>query len=886
MPVFPLGSSGRDALAPATYRRIQSVLIHALIFSLPIMGSCISARAAEIADGIDIHVLSLWGVVPAGKVNEAYQGMFQAGGGTSPYQYVVASGALPSGVTLDSSTGLLTGTPTAAGLYNFVVLATDQPRLDRGWQSYTISVGKNTAVTVGVTVSPATATLSSGGTQQFTATVTGTWNTAVKWAASSGSITPSGLYTAPNVQSSTSATVTATSEADASVSGSASITINPGQSQSLQITTSGLTPGQQGEPYTAAFAASGGTQPYNWTVSSGALPSGISLTTSGDLEGTPTATGTFTFSVQVTDVNNLSATGTFSLAIGAGSGFDGPAQLPIVTIDAAMANSPAPGTVITVNSTGNLQTALNTAECGQTIQLQAGATFTGTFTLPAKNCNLNQWIIIRTSSPDSALPVEGQRATPCYAGVTSLPGRPAYSCSNPQNVLAKVEQLSPGDGPFRLAGSANFYRFVGLEITRAAGIKGPAALISLLGTADHIIVDRSWLHGNAQDETSDGVELSGGTNMAVVDSYFSDFHCIAVTGTCTDAHAVSGGVSDTQDGPFLIQDNFLEASGEAVMFGGGPATETHTDIEIMGNHFWKPWQWMQGNPGFVGGADGRPFIVKNHLELKNAVRVLVEANLLENSWGGFSQDGAGILLTPKNQHTLSGANVCPICRVTDITLRYSRVSHAGAGIQLATVLSGNGEGGAPALSGTRWSLHDLVFDDLNKKYVGGGGAFEIINAWPKNPVNTVTINHVTAFPDPTSHVMITGNVAPNQSMYAFVFTNNLVLTGQFPIWNAGGGPESCAYEDVPVTSITKCFTTVTFGNNGLIGSPTQYPPSDWPTGNMFPANPEAVEFVNYNNGNGGNYELLPTSPYKNLGTDGKDLGADIVGLNAALANVE
>jgi hypothetical protein len=52
------------------------------------------------------------------------------------------------------------------------------------------------------------------------------------------------------------------------------------------------------------------------------------------------------------------------------------------------------------------------------------------------------------------------------------------------------------------------------------------------------------------------------------------------------------------------------------------------------------------------------------------------------------------------------------------------------------------------------------------------------------------------------------------------------------------------------------------------------------------ANPSGVGFVQYNDGNGGNYELQASSPYKNKGSDGKDLGADIVGLNEALANVE
>jgi hypothetical protein len=170
--------------------------------------------------------------------------------------------------------------------------------------------------------------------------------------------------------------------------------------------------------------------------------------------------------------------------------------------------------------------------------------------------------------------------------------------------------------------------------------------------------------------------------------------------------------------------------------------------------------------------------------------------------------------------------------------------------------------------------------------VGGGSAFEIFNGWPQNPLNTVTINHVTAFPDPNSHLMITGNYVPTAPMYGLVFTNNLVITARYPVWNAGGGPTSCAFKDVPIISITQCFTTVTFSNNGLVATPPQFPPSTWPANNIFPQTINDVAFTNFNNGNGGNYELQSNSPYKNKGTDGKDLGADIVGLNAALANVE
>jgi len=109
---------------------------------------------------------------------------------------------------------------------------------------------------------------------------------------------------------------------------------------------------------------------------------------------------------------------------------------------------------------------------------------------------------------------------------------------------------------------------------------------------------------------------------------------------------------------------------------------------------------MPGNPNFIGGTNGRPFVVKNHLELKNAVRVLIDSNLMENNWGGFTQSGYSILLTPKNQHQ-GHTNICPRCQVTDVTVRYVHIAHAGGGLLLATAISGNGRNGAAALAGTR-----------------------------------------------------------------------------------------------------------------------------------------------------------------------------------------
>lgn len=868
------------------YRNSSRQHVERVISLVLVVTVCLIAASCGTSQSSNSNpqALALSGSLPGGAVSQPYNAVLSVNGGSNPYQFSVASGSLPPGVTLNPVTGSFTGQPTTAGLYSFQVMVKDSPRTDQGTRSYAVQIG---AGGVSVSVTPTSATLSSGGTQQLTATVTGTSNTAVTWSASAGSVNANGFYTAPTVQSTTQATVTATSQADSSKSAATAVTVNPGQQgQSLQIATGGLPQGLQGQPYSAAFTATGGTQPYSWSVA-GSLPSGVTFNPNGDFGGTPTSVGNSNFSATVTDANGKTASGAFGITVATSSGYDGPAQLPLATVPATMADSPAPGSVINVKSDSDFKAALNSAQCGQTIQLQAGVTFTGPFNLPAKGCNDQNWIVIRTSSPDSALPPEGQRVTPCYAGVASLEGRPSYNCNNPTNVLAKVQMANTGNGPISIADGGNFYRFVGLEITRPTGVKGSAILIGLAGTADHIIVDRSWLHGQAQDETRDGFSMAGGTNIAVVDSYLNDFHCISSTGSCTDSHALSGGTSDTQDGPYLIQNNFLEAAGEAIMMGGGSATLTPTDITIVGNHFFKPWQWMTGNNPFVGGPDGKPFIVKNHLELKNAIRVLIEANLMEDSWGGFTQKGHGILLTPKNQHTRSGDNVCPICQVTDVTIRYTQISHAGGGIVLATVISGDGGDGAPALAGTRFSIHDVVMDDLNKKYVGGGNGFEIANSWPSNPINTITINHVTVFPDPESHALTVGNTDGNPAMYGLVFTNNLTLTGRYPVWNVfGQGKTGCASGDVPITSIQNCFTTSTFQVNGLIASPPKFPPSKWPANNFFPATPDDVRFVNYNNGNGGNYQLQSNSPYKNAGTDGKDLGADIAGLQAALAGVQ
>jgi hypothetical protein len=704
------------------------------------------------------------------------------------------------------------------------------------------------------------------------------------------------LFTAPEVSSDTPVVIKATSGGQstsvsgaAGVSADASATVTVTPPGPLTITSLALPIANAGVPYSASLTATGGVGPYVWTLAGGSLPAGIVLQNPGGvISGTTALAGSYSFTAKVTDAAGHSATSALNLTVSASSpegAFDGPAELPLIYIQTAMANTPAPGSVTTVSTGGDLQTALNSANCGDTIQLQAGATFTGAYTFPAKNCSDNDWIIVRTSADDSVLPPEGSRLTPCYAGVSSLPGRPALNCASTTKVVATLSLPSSDIGPVIFASGANYYRLIGLEITRAAGTGFVSSLASVAagGTANNIIVDRVWVHGTAQDDTNRGLWLEGGTYISAIDSYFSDFHCVSVTGACTDAQAIAGGVGAPPMGPYKITDDFLEASGESILFGGDAATGTPADIQISQNHMFKPLTWLQGQPGYVGGANGNPFIVKNLVELKNAQRVLLDGNIMDYAWGGFSQSGFAVLITPKNQAGTGSSNLCSVCEVTDVTLRYGTISHVGAGLQIANALSDNG---GPPLDGERYSIHDITIDDINGTLYDGPSQFAEISTSAGAPVlNNVTINHVTAFPSST--MLIVGDqVAISTAMSNFVFTNNLINAGTYPVWSTGdGGAADCAYYDVPLTTFDACFTSSSFNANAMIAAPSGAP-AGWPSGNFFPASAAAVDFVDYNGGSGGDYQLLTSSPYTNKGTDGMDLGADIGAIDSAIAGVE
>jgi hypothetical protein len=376
---------------------------------------------------------------------------------------------------------------------------------------------------------------------------------------------------------------------------------------------------------------------------------------------------------------------------------------------------------------------------------------------------------------------------------------------------------------------------------------------------DSIVIDRSYIHGTPLDETRRGVALVG-SSLAVQDSYISDIHC-NVSGSCVEAQAVAGAAP----GPYKITDNFLEASAQSILFGGGIATQTPADIEISRNHMFKPLIWLKGQPGFLIET-----IVKNHVELKNAQRVLIDSNIMDNTWGGFSQFGFSVVITPKNQD-LDGVSECPLCFVSDITVRYATISHV---VSLFEIANGMTPAGGVAVAGERYSIHDVIGDDIT-------GVFAQVSTVSRPLLNNVMINHVTAFPP---QMMLNVGGPLTSPMPGFTLTNSILNAGQYPIWSTGyDGKSGCAFYDVPTTTMSACFANPVFSSNAILASP--YAVSKWPKGNFFYTS-SSIDFVNYNKGKGGDYHLQPTSPAVGAASDGSNLGANVDEVLTAISGVE
>lgn len=476
---------------------------------------------------------------------------------------------------------------------------------------------------------------------------------------------------------------------------------------------------------------------------------------------------------------------------------------------------------IHVAAGGDLQAALDRAEPGDRIELDNGAMYKGPFHLRRKAGD--GWIVVTSVAADSFVQT-GTRIDP------SQSSRMAKLVASSESVI----EADPG---------AHHYRFVGIEIAPTEG----TFLNTLVQLGDeeskidrlphHIIFDRCYLHGDPRKGTRRGIALNS-RQSAVINSYLADFKEVGA-----DSQAIAGW---NGPGPFTISNNYLEAAGENVMFGGAdPSIHglVPADIQITHNHLAKPLSWRKDDPSF----EGTLWTVKNLFELKNARRVVIDGNLLEHNWPE-SQNGFAVLLTVRNQDGTASWSV-----VEDVVFSNNVVRHAAAGINIL------GRDDVHSSERTRRvAIHGNLFLDIGGQW-GSGRLFQLLDG-----TRDVVISHNTAFQ--TGAAVFGGDNDPH---IGFVFENNVVLHNEFGIGGSGTG--------IGRPSLARYFPGSVVRGNVLVGGNARI----YPDNNLFPATAEAAGFAK--GPNGASEAVRVRRP---AGTNEHvDAGADIEELSLTVARV-
>ncbi len=381
--------------------------------------------------------------LPNGSFNNAYSQTLQVTGGVSPRTWGVISGSLPPGLGLNASTGQISGTATQTGTFSFTVQVTDAiPQSDSQPLSITITAPAPPQITTSslpngtVTQAyPSTTLQASGGTAPLI------WDQVVQPALPNGLSWSAATHTITGTpqngsQGTTSHTFTVRDSTNPSQTATRtlSLTINLPSPPNITTTSSSLLPnGTVTNPYSRTLQVSGGTGPFTWSIPSGSLPNGITLTPStGVISGTPSAAGTFNFTPQVTD--SLSQTDTTPPSLSITIGLPAPPNITTTSLpDGTMLSAytqtiqatGGTGAITWSISNGSLPTGLNPIN-STTGQISGTPLLAGTsnFTVRATD-TLNQF-------DDQPLSIKIDLPAPPNITTTSLQGGTAGQAYNQQ----------------------------------------------------------------------------------------------------------------------------------------------------------------------------------------------------------------------------------------------------------------------------------------------------------------------------------------------------------------------------------------------------------------------------------------------------------------------
>ena len=237
------------------------------------------------------------------------------------------------------------------------------------------------------------------------------------------------------------------------------------------------------------------------------------------------------------------------------------------------------------------------------------------------------------------------------------------------------------------------------------------------------------------------------------------------------------------------------------------------------------------------------------------------------------------MLSPKNQN-----NHCPKCQVTDVTIRYNRIRNVAGGFQITNGLS---KTGGESAGGGRYSIHDVIMDSVHDRDFKGHGVFvSLLSTAP--PVHDVWIDHVTAFvPGPVLTVKSMDTKVDN-----FRLSNSVFSTGDRRpgIASAGGGKGNCAASTQGKGAemvLDACFSNYKFEKNLVIAER-----GHWPQGTIV-VSAGSAGIRDLKDGVSRNPRLCrakeegcsKASPGISA-AEGKDLGADVDAVEAAIAGVQ
>jgi hypothetical protein len=445
---------------------------------------------------------------------------------------------------------------------------------------------------------------------------------------------------------------------------------------------------------------------------------------------------------------------------------------------------------------GDLQLYFDAAVPGDTLVLE-GKEYRGNFTLPVTTGD--QYITVTTDAP---LPASGTR----IARDAHLPAIIAVG-------TAPAIKTAAGAHHWHFKGvrfaSEKYYNYVIMQLGLATGTG-----VSQQG--HHFIIEHCIVHADPVLGGKRGIELNS-AYVDVVDSYIYGFFPGNNSGQDTQALGGWNG-----PGPFTIINNYLEASGYPVMFGGAkPAIVglVPADIVVRNNHMTRPMSWKGVWP------------VKNLFELKNARNVAIEYNVFENNWVS-AQAGMGILFTVNCD---SGS----ASRIENVTFRSNVLRNSEGGVNIMGQQKCS-DGNYALLSGVTIE-HNLLENITNKPGTTSGRAFQVLSNATNVAIRSNTVSKSGSL------MMLDGAASTG-----LVFANNVMGPAYYGVVGSG--------KTEGTVSLDYYAPGYVFTGNVLTGKKA----SLYPPGNFFPATVDDVGFIDYSEGY---YALSPSSPYLGKGAN-------------------